>query len=1008
MENLYRCFSVGVKKRNLIPYDENYLNKVFSLINKDPNCDYYESIYLYNEENFQSFNKTKSLSGIEGIKTDRIVFDFDDKNNTKNAFNDANILVKRLLDSNIKENAIRIAYSGNKGVHIEIYLNEKLDRKQFEAIVENFAGDLNSFDHKIKDEQRLFRFPLTKHNNTKRYKIPLSIKQLQSYDLNKIEQLSMTDENEEFLNLLNAYQTIDLPESFKSLTVINKSEIKSDTPVEVTDKPDMSRKPSHLTSAKYVLQEGFFEEGERNEACMILASTYRYLGYNKELAYNMIKATLRLRAERLGRPEYDKRELWNTIIKVVYSPLWKGGLYSEEEGLLKKTIERYSLEKTIESQATNLVSLSNVSSVYRDFAVNIDKNTIKLGIPEIDQKVRVTTSMLVCLLAAPGAGKCLGKDTLIRMYDGSLKKVQDINIGDLLMGDDSTPRKVLSTTNGIEELYKIHQTNGNAYVVNKSHILSLKCVADFNDQNKAKKYIKNDIVDIELIDYLNKDKYWKKYYKGYKVGVEYKNKNVNLDPYILGMWLGDGTSSKPEITNTDYEVINFMDNYFLDKNLTRKTYDNITHSYTKSTSKFGKKENWFISELKQLEVLNNKHIPKLYLHNSKEIRKKLLAGLIDSDGYINGTRGEITFKNEILAKNTLELIRSLGLKATFSNKNIKYNCLTKGKTYKGNGLYYRIYFSGEELSNIPTKIKRKQVKEFKTNTSVLSTSIKLEPLGKGEYYGFEIDGNKRFLLEDFTVTHNTSVSLGILNTMSKNQQKALFFSLDMAIPQVYQRLIQKHTGDHPNTIEKNYVTNNLNKIEEYENVLNNEYEHVKFCFRTGLTTEEMRNVIIKERDKTGVTPKLIVIDYLECVKGPFSDSNANKALIATQLKDIANEFGICVFLLTQPTKMDGDPSYELSSYTQIKGSSVIGEAASVVFTMYRPGFSSSEPQYDKYAVIKVVKNRMGELSTTELGWEGLTGRIFSLDSEQRMELKELQERIKQSRMDSKKNDGNLW
>lgn len=658
MENLYRCFSVGVKKRNLIPYDENYLNKVFSLINKDPNCDYYESIYLYNEENFQSFNKTKSLSGIEGIKTDRIVFDFDDKNNTKNAFNDANILVKRLLDSNIKENAIRIAYSGNKGVHIEIYLNEKLDRKQFEAIVENFAGDLNSFDHKIKDEQRLFRFPLTKHNNTKRYKIPLSIKQLQSYDLNKIEQLSMTDENEEFLNLLNTYQTIDLPESFKSL-IVNKSEIKSDTPVEVTDKPDMSRKPSHLTSAKYVLQEGFFEEGERNEACMILASTYRYLGYNKELAYNMIKATLRLRAERLGRPEYDKKELWNTIIKVVYSPLWKGGLYSEEEGLLKKTIERYGLEKTIESQATNLVSLSNVSSVYRDFAVNIDKNTIKLGIPEIDQKVRVTTSMLVCLLAAPGAGK-------------------------------------------------------------------------------------------------------------------------------------------------------------------------------------------------------------------------------------------------------------------------------------------------------------------------------------------------------------TSVSLGILNTMSKNQQKALFFSLDMAIPQVYQRLIQKHTGDHPNTIEKNYVTNNLNKIEEYENVLNNEYEHVKFCFRTGLTTEEMRNVIIKERDKTGVTPKLIVIDYLECVKGPFSDSNANKALIATQLKDIANEFGICVFLLTQPTKMDGDPSYELSSYTQIKGSSVIGEAASVVFTMYRPGFSSSEPQYDKYAVIKVVKNRMGELSTTELGWEGLTGRIFSLDSEQRMELKELQEKIKQSRMDSKKNDGNLW
>ena len=652
---LYRAFATGTKERELIPL-ESFNEQAYERILKNLNQDYYESLFVYEEKHLARFKQTGSLSGIDDIKVNRLVFDFDSKDLSK-AQDDAKKLVKKLQDNKINNKAIRVFFSGHKGYHVEIHLKEFLSKEQFSSIVDGLAGDLETFDFKIKDHQRIFRYPLTKNPKTGLLKIPLYIKELNTLTPEQVKSKA-ADYSDEFEEILNTYQTIDLPESFKSFTV-TKPEVKVESSVEITDKPDMSRKPGHLTSAKYVLQEGFFDEGERNEACMILASTYRYLGYNKELAYNMIKATLRLRAERLGRPEYDKKELWNTIIKVVYSPLWKGGLYSEEEGLLKKTIERYSLEKTIESQATNLVSLSNVSSVYRDFAVNIDKNTIKLGIPEIDQKVRVTTSMLVCLLAAPGAGK-------------------------------------------------------------------------------------------------------------------------------------------------------------------------------------------------------------------------------------------------------------------------------------------------------------------------------------------------------------TSVSLGILNTMSKNQQKALFFSLDMAIPQVYQRLIQKHTGDHPSTIEKNYVTSNLTKIEEYENVLNNEYEHVKFCFRTGLTTEEMRNVIIKERDKTGVTPKLIVIDYLECVKGPFSDSNANKALIATQLKDIANEFGICVFLLTQPTKMDGDPSYELSSYTQIKGSSVIGEAASVVFTMYRPGFSSSEPQYDKFAVIKVVKNRMGELSTTELGWEGLTGRIFSLDSEQRMELKELQEKIKLSRMDSKKNDGNLW
>jgi replicative DNA helicase len=71
-----------------------------------------------------------------------------------------------------------------------------------------------------------------------------------------------------------------------------------------------------------------------------------------------------------------------------------------------------------------------------------------------------------------GGGKCLGLNTPILMYDGSVKMVQDIKIGEQIMGDDSTPRNILGTCKGEEQMYKIILDNGDSFVANESHILS--------------------------------------------------------------------------------------------------------------------------------------------------------------------------------------------------------------------------------------------------------------------------------------------------------------------------------------------------------------------------------------------------------------------------------------------------------------------------------------------------------------------------------------------------------
>ena len=80
----------------------------------------------------------------------------------------------------------------------------------------------------------------------------------------------------------------------------------------------------------------------------------------------------------------------------------------------------------------------------------------------------------ICLVSPTGSGKCLGEGTPILMYDGKIKSVEDIVAGDRLMGPDSKPRNVLSVCSGVEMLYKIIPVKGDPYVVNASHILSLK------------------------------------------------------------------------------------------------------------------------------------------------------------------------------------------------------------------------------------------------------------------------------------------------------------------------------------------------------------------------------------------------------------------------------------------------------------------------------------------------------------------------------------------------------
>jgi len=255
------------------------------------------------------------------------------------------------------------------------------------------------------------------------------------------------------------------------------------------------------------------------------------------------------------------------------------------------------------------------------------------------------------------------------------------------MGDDSTPRKVLSLANGKDEMYDIIPTKGEKYTVNSVHILCLKPTPhgiryiksqtknpysvqyiDSNCKIKTKSfpnreeaeeyekniYLKNPIIEIEVKDYLKLPKNLQRNLKGYKTAIEFPKKIVDIDPYLIGFWLGDGSKRGPVFSSQDSVILHYLRD-FCSKNNLSLNYQS-KYDYRISSNKIGTK-NSLLESLNHYNLINNKHIPFEYKTNNRENRLSLLAGLIDSDGYCDqkGFCYEITQKNYILANDFLYL-----------------------------------------------------------------------------------------------------------------------------------------------------------------------------------------------------------------------------------------------------------------------------------------------------------------------------------------------------------------
>ena len=357
-------------------------------------------------------------------------------------------------------------------------------------------------------------------------------------------------------------------------------------------------------------------------------------------------------------------------------------------------------------------------------------------------------------------GGCHIAGTKVMMYDGSTKNVEDVKLGELLMGPDGTPRKVLQLHTGRDHMYEITPVNGDKQIVNSKHL-----IYGMHRQWYNNTYQPFTMRADQYYEMLQNKPYLKAHYSLIKTQFSWEEKEHVIDPYLLGLWLGDGTSSESSIASNDIEVIEYLQTYAITHGLfagLRKV--NTTENCYLVHLSSGKpgKANWLLNELRNLKVLNNKHIPDDYIFDSRENRLKLLAGLIDTDGWYQSDKQYLCLSQSSERKHIIYaaqyIARSLGIKCTVTTKKIKDHTL-RGKIIKGGNIEYRLTLLNNH-QDIPTKIERKKVKNYhRDQLDPLSTRFKIDYYGVDNYYGFTVDKDNLFVLGDFTVTHNSMSEL---------------------------------------------------------------------------------------------------------------------------------------------------------------------------------------------------------------------------------------------------------
>lgn len=320
-----------------------------------------------------------------------------------------------------------------------------------------------------------------------------------------------------------------------------------------------------------------------------------------------------------------------------------------------------------------------------------------------------------------------------------------------------------------------------------------------------------------------------------------KNKKLQISPYMLGLWIGDGDSHKPQLTmdEKDFEKIY----HYIEKDgykiITKKRNSENSHTYRISQEfKEGEKplraNNKFRQDLINLNLINNKHIPKEYMNSSFEQKLDFIKGIMDTDGTIDKRNGRCTFtqKNKDIIYSVTEILRSIGINVKNPIKKVA-KISGKEKEYP----YYEIGFMTTlPVFNLPRKLKYIK-KELKNGSRIYIKSIKEVPSVPVQCIAVDSPNNLFLCGKSMIPTHNTAL-LNIIAKIYEVKQKS-----SQSIKTQYTMMRSFGESKYPLIIEESHSIFISSQKDAFIDTLKANASSTKEVGARGLQSQEVKEYI---------------------------------------------------------------------------------------------------------------------------------------------------------------------
>jgi len=500
------------------------------------------------------------------------------------------------------------------------------------------------------------------------------------------------------------------------------------------------------------------------------------------------------------------------------------------------------------------------------------------------------------LLGTTNVGKAESIFTKLLTPTG-IKMFGDLKVNDYVYGSDGNPTKIINTyPQGELPLYEITFKDGRSTQCSYEHLWNV-----YKGDNKEQITIdSNEIFRLMDLKYYSK-RLWIPLSKPINFNKEY---NFNIDPYLMGVYLGDGTTMAESIG------ISSNDNHIIEKIKNIIDIDDMDIKYKSKYDYIIKSrftgENEYLTELKQYNLFkvksDKKFIPKEMMNSTIQNRWDLLTGLIDSDGYC-GKHGTLQYytTSEQLKNDVIDLVRSLGGIATSKDKQTYCN----GK--KGLPSYdIMIKINPENGLNISPN--KKNVEIFNNRIKIPKLKIEsIKKIHKEECMCIKVEAKDHlYLTKDFIVTHNT---LGLVHMATA------YMNLGYNVAYITAEMSEEAIG---NRVDANEFQVNVNDVEDMDfDIFMNKINAIKNKTKGRLKIHEyptstahtghIKTLLQEWQLKMNFTPDIIMIDYINImassrVKLANTGSYFYIKAIAEEFRALAVETNTVLWTATQSNR----------------------------------------------------------------------------------------------------------